>query len=164
MIRWPSAELVATLIAGAVLLGAATAGYQHARAKCEAEQQRQRAELAEQHHASLQRAIEQAEAMAREDAAILQAAAERESARQTITRTLTREVTRHVASPVYTDCRLDDCELCLARSAAAGAPDPAGCPCGADDPLPAAGGPGAADQGRASASLRGDGGPAAHLP
>jgi len=163
MIRWSSAELVATLIAGAVLLGAATAGYQHARAKCEAEQQRQRAELAEQHHASLQRAIEQAEAMAREDAAILQAAAAREAARQPITRTLTREVTRYVASPVYTDCRLDDCELCLARAAAAGT-DPAGCPCGPDDPLPAAGGPGAADQGRAAGGLRGDGGAAAHMP
>ncbi|GEM_PF-4742810 len=163
MIRLPSADAIAALIAMAMLAGAGLAGYQHARSACEAEQQRTRADLADQHRASLARAISQAEEQAREDAAILQAAAEREAARQPITRTLTREVTRYVASPAYPDCRLDDCELCLAHAAAAET-DPTGCPCGPDDPMPSAGGPGAADQGRAAGGLRGDGSPAAYMP
>ncbi len=89
-----------------------------------------RNEYQAKHAESLTRAIEQANEQAAIDAEILQAASERKATHEIRTKILTKTVTRHVAStPVFTNCTLDPCGLCLAN-AAANATDSSGCPCG----------------------------------
>jgi len=89
------------------------------------------------HAESLTRAITQANEQAAIDAGILQAASERKATREVRTKILTKTVTRHVAStPVFTDCTLDACGLCLSI-AAANATDSTSCPCGLDASMPA---------------------------
>jgi len=91
------------------------------------------------HAESLARAITQANEQAAIDANILQAASERKATHEVRTKILTKTVTRHVAStPIFTDCTLDPCGLCLSL-AAANATDSAACPCGLDASMPAAG-------------------------
>jgi len=107
--------------------------------------------------ASVARAIEQAQAQAAIDAAILRDAVQIERAVITRTQTRTREVIRYVDTVAdYRLCRLDDCGLCHARAAARDA-DPTACACDADAALPGAAGAGG-DDGRAVDRLRGNGG------
>ena len=91
------------------------------------------------HAESLTRAIAQANEQAALDAEILQAASERKATHELRTKILTKTVTKYVASkPIYADCALDSCGLCLA-TAAANATDSKDCPCGTDAAMPATG-------------------------
>lgn len=126
--------LVKVAGAGAILMilagGAYYKGYKDATLEAEAERIK-----------AVERAIAQAKEQAKIDAEIIAAAAAQESKTQTKTRIITRTVVKHVEKPVYRDCRLDAIGLCIAREAAAGR-DGTACTSGADDSLPAAGGPG----------------------
>lgn len=112
--------------------------------------------------AAVERAIAQAAEQAAIDAEILRAHAARQQAMQGRAQRLMKAVVKHVEKPVYRDCRLDACGLCLAHAAAEGA-DGAACPCGPDDALPGPGGAGGREPGQPVVGLRGDGDPAACL-
>lgn len=120
-------------VAAAVALLAIIAGGAYLKGAKDARLEAEAAQLE-----AVQRAIRQASEQAAIDAEILRAAGERQQALETRTRTLIKTVVKHVEKPVYRDCRLDACGLCIARAAADGA-DGAACPCAADAPLPAAG-------------------------
>lgn len=81
-------------------------------------------------HDSVLHAIEQANAMAEQDAEILRASAAKRMAQHQIDQRWKQEAARHVAThrDLYGQ-RLDACGLCL-KHAAAGGTDPATCPCG----------------------------------
>lgn len=82
-------------------------------------------------------AIEQANRLAAEDAAILRASAAARATARSYTHQRTTEAARHVAkNPELYGQRLDACGLCLARSAAHGT-NPATCACQPDDAVPA---------------------------
>lgn len=142
----PWIALAAGLSMVAAMAGYAT-GQRLAMADCE------RARMA-----AVERAIAQAEAQAAIDADILRAAADRQQAAEARARTIVKTVVKHVqnpATPDYRECRLDACGLCLARSAADGL-DGTGCPCAADDPLPATGKAGYGDDGGVTGGLHRD--------
>jgi len=123
-----------------------------------------RNEYQAKHAESLTRAITQANEQAAIDASILQAASERKATREVRTKILTKTVTRYVAStPVFTDCTLDPCGLCLSI-AAANATDSTACPCGLDASMPAARSTAERDNGGTVGIVHRNSEPAAQLP
>lgn len=123
-----------------------------------------RNEYQAKHAESLTRAIAQANEQAAIDASILQAASERKATHEIRTQILTKTVTRHVAStPIFTDCSVSECGLCLA-TAAANATDSAGCPCGTDADMPTAGSTTERDNGGIAGIVHRDSQPTAQLP
>jgi len=123
-----------------------------------------RNEYQAKHAESLTRAITQANEQSAIDASILRAASERQATHEIRTKILTKTVTRHVAStPVFTDCTLDHCGLCLAL-AAANATDSATCPCGLDASMPAHRSTAERDNGGTVGIVHRNSEPAAQLP
>ena len=123
-----------------------------------------RIEAQAKHTESLTRAIAQANEQAAIDASILQAASERKATHEVRTQILTKTVTRHVASnPIFYDCVIDACGLCLA-TAAANATDSTGCPCGVDASLSSAGSATERDNGGIAEIVHRDSQQAAQLP
>lgn len=145
--------LVEVVGAGLVLAALVGGGYLKGRADAEAAAKAYRL-------AAVERAIAQAAEQAAIDAEILRDHAARQQAMQGRAQRLIKTVVKHVQTPVYRECRLDACGLCLAHAAARGA-DGAACPCGADDALPGPGGAGGREPGQPAVGLRGDGGPTA---
>jgi len=123
-----------------------------------------RNEYQAKHAESLTRAITQANEQAAIDAGILRSASERKATHEIRTKILTKTVTRHVAStPIFTDCTLDPCGLCLAI-AAANATDSAACPCGVDASMSAPRSTEERDNGGAVGELHRNSEPASQLP
>ena len=121
------------VLAGAIAGGFALYGHAYSKGYAAAENTAK-----VQFNEHLTRAIEQANRQNAEDALILRAASEQQSAIRTQIQTIIKKVTQYVAqNPVYQRCELDACGLCLARAAASGA-DSASCPCGLDAALPSA--------------------------
>lgn len=88
-------------------------------------------------HDSVVHAIEQANAMAEQDAEILRASAAKRMAQHQIDQRWKQEAARHVAThrDLYGQL-LDACGLCLKHAAASGT-DPTTCPCGSNAAAPA---------------------------
>lgn len=99
-------------------------GYQYKSNACLAESQAQ-------YIAGSTRATEQADALAKADNQIAGNYEKQKVATKTIYKTTERLVNHVVEKPVYRDCGLDPCGLCLASAAARNAPADH-CPCGAD--------------------------------
>lgn len=146
------AALALFLVAGGFAAGAKVTG------------DRWQARTAEAERKATAAAIQQANALAQKDNEIALAYESHKAATQTVYKTIERKVRDVIETPVYRNCSLDACGLCLARHAARNQPAD-DCPCQLDSAVRAD--PAGAEQphlGRAAGSLRLGGAAVSRLP
>lgn len=117
-----------SLLASALVIGGLFyAGYLEGVARCEAASTREKL-------AAVGRAIEQTNALAAQDAEVAETYEKTRVIREIRFRNIEKEVRHEVEKPVYRECNLDDCGLCLAAAAARGEAG-TDCPCQPDHSL-----------------------------